>query len=86
MKLFAIIPICRNRQNMPKSHVGELPPRYDLAPMNHAAACNWMDACRNHHTDYRLTPWPAEVPHPAPPMIATGYRRDKDKLTTTPAP
>lgn len=40
MELFTVIPICHNRQHMPRSHVGELPPRYDLAPMNHAAACN----------------------------------------------
>lgn len=45
-----------------------------------------MDACRNHHTDYRIHPWPADVPQTRPPCIATGYRRDKDKPATTPTP
>lgn len=54
-------------------------PRFDLAPMNHAAACNFMDACRSRHTDYMLIDWPEDQPFPRPPMFATGYRRDKDK-------
>lgn len=56
--------------------------RLDLAPMNHAAACNFMDSCRTEYTDYRLTPWPEATPHPAPPMYADAYRRDQDKLPT----
>lgn len=68
--LFTVIPI----------HQGvELPPRYDLRPMNHAAACNFMDACRNSFTDYKIHPWPDSVPHPGEPLKANGYRRDKDK-------
>ncbi len=54
-------------------------PRFDLAPMNHAGACNWMDSCRNKYTDYRLIEWPAHQPHPKPPIYADGYRRDQDK-------
>ena len=71
MKLYTVTPIRRKTGE-------ELPPRYDLRPMNHAAACNFMDACRNEHTDYKIHPWPDSVPHPGPPLTADGYRRDKD--------
>jgi hypothetical protein len=72
MKLYTVASINR------KSGKQE-PPRYDLAPMNHAAACNFMDACRNRDTDYVIIDWPDHIPHPKPPMLADGYRRDKDK-------
>lgn len=78
MKLFTVIPINRKTK-------AELPPRYDLAPMNHAAACNFMDACRDRHTDYKIHHWPENVPHPKAPMLAKGYRRDlEEKHTATP--
>lgn len=68
--LYTVIPI----------HKGEeLPPRYDLRPMNHAAACNFMDACRNSFTDYKIHPWPESVPQTGEPLIAEGYRRDQGK-------
>ena len=79
MKLYTVTPIYRNRTH----NNGPQAPRYDLRPMNHAAACNWMDACRNHHTDYMIHPWPDDVPHPGPPLIVGRYRRDKDKQTAT---
>lgn len=74
MILYTVIPIRRRAvSGQPKGH--KLPPRYDLRPMNHAAACNWMDACRNQWTDYEIHPWPADVPHPGKPILAKGYRR-----------
>ena len=73
-RLFAVIPIYMHRD----ANNGEQPPRLDLAPMNHAAACNWMQACRNHWTDYRLTIWPESVSHSKPPMLANGYRETAD--------
>lgn len=76
MKLFTVIPIDR------RTGAG-LGARYDLRPMNHAAACNFMDACRNDATDYEIHPWPDDVPHPGPPLMADGYRRDKDKPPIT---
>ena len=54
----------------------QFPPRYDLKPMNHAAACNFMDACRNEYTDYVIIPWPG--PHEEI-LTAEGYRSDKNK-------
>jgi hypothetical protein len=73
MKLFTVIPISKT--------AGELAPRYDLLPMNHAAACNFMDACRNSSTDYKLHEWPADVPAPpGPPCFAMGYKRDKSTI------
>lgn len=72
MKLYTVISI--NRETSKES-----PPRYDLAPMNHAAACNFMDSCRTEYTDYRIHPWPDDVAAAEPPLIANGYRRDKDK-------
>lgn len=63
MKLFTVFTINRatKRQN---------PPRYGLAPMNHAAACNFARACTTEATRCYIHPWPADVPHPKPPMIA----------------
>lgn len=56
-------------------HTGEESgPRYDLVPMNHQAACNFMQACRTEYTDYRLHPWPDSVPH-GEPLIAQNYRK-----------
>lgn len=73
MKLYTVIPFTRRQVGtIPKGHT--FPPRYDLAPMNHAAACNFMEACRTGTTDYRLHPWPDDVPHPKPPMLAASYR------------
>lgn len=72
MKLYAVIHINRKTRK-------EMPPRFDLAPMNHPAACNWMDACRNDYSDYKLTLWPAAVPHPAPPISCDRYRRHQDQ-------
>jgi hypothetical protein len=72
MKLFTVTPIRRKSGE-------ELPPRYDLAPMNHFAACNFMDACRNAATDYKLHEWPADVPHGKRLCLAAGYARDKGK-------
>ena len=69
--LYAVVPISKEK--------GELAPRFDLAPMNHAAACNFMDACRNSHTDYRLEYWPEEVAHPKPPQYRDAYRRDQKR-------
>lgn len=66
--LFTVIPIVKGR---------ELPPRYDLRPMNHAAACNFMDACRNSFTDYKIHPWPASVGFSGTPILAGRYRRDR---------
>lgn len=57
----------------------EQPPSYDLRPMNHAAACNFMDACRNAVTDYRIHPWPEDIPFPGEPSLADSYRRDQDR-------
>lgn len=74
-KLYTVIPIARNR----KTGNGDLSPRYDLRPMNHAAACNFMDACRNEFTDYKLHKWPSSVPFPGEPLLSNGYRRDKSK-------
>lgn len=54
----------------------EAPPRYDLAPMNHAAACNFIHACRNEHSDFRLVEWPADQSASKFPMFATGYRKN----------
>lgn len=72
--LFAVIPVRRvTVGNHPKGK--EYPPRLDLAPMNHQAACNFMEACRTTFTEYKLTPWPADAPYPASPLIATEYRR-----------
>ena len=51
------------------------PPRYDLRPMNHAAACNFAKACTTEFTSYELHPWPADVPAPGPPLLANGYRK-----------
>lgn len=73
MKLYTVVPIIRGTEK-------EMPPRYDLAPMNHAAACNFMEACRNSHSDYRIHDWPADVAHPALPMYATGYRSDQSPI------
>ena len=68
-KLYAVVGILRKTKKET--------PRFDLAPMNHAAACNFMDSCRNQFTDYRLIDWPENQPHPKPPICADGYRRDK---------
>lgn len=73
-KLFAVIPIYWRRN--PASRNGEGAPRFDLSPMNHAAACNWMHNCRTYFTDYRLTPWPADVPFPSPPLFAERYNSE----------
>ncbi len=75
-QLYAVVPV----YIVPRSHGRKPEPRYDLAPMNHQAACNWMDACRNQWTDYILIPWPDDVPHQAPPCLATDYRRDRKQL------
>jgi len=81
MKLYAVIPIYRNRlTDREKETEGK--PRFDLRPMNHPAACNWMDACRDDWTDYRLIDWPEDVPLSGIPLIADKYRRDKDKENT----
>lgn len=74
MKLFAVIPYRRRAiGSQPKGH--ELPPRYDIAPMNHEAACNWVHNCTTDATGYRLTPWPDDVPHPSPPLTAERHLR-----------
>lgn len=74
MKLYTVIPIRRRAiGSHPKGR--EYPPRYDLAPMNHEAACNFMASCRTEATDYRIHPWPDDVPHPSAPLIATSYRK-----------
>lgn len=70
-KLYAVVPVYLKPR---ASGAKEGSPRLDLAPMNHPAACNWMDACRDRYTDYLLIDWPADAPHPKPPMLATGYR------------
>ena len=80
MNLYAVVPIRRKDIGEQKKGT-ELPPRFDLKPMNHKAACNWMDSCRNEFTDYRLMEWPESEPFSCKPIIADGYRRDKDKLT-----
>lgn len=72
MKLFTVIPTNRKTNRV-------LPPRYDLRPMNHAAACNFARACTNENTSYRLQPWPADVSQPGPPLTANGYAADNDK-------
>jgi len=54
----------------------KLPPRYDLRPMNHAAACNFMQACTTEFTTWQLHPWPADVPHNGEPLLANGYRKN----------
>jgi len=69
-KLYAVVSILRKTKKETT--------RFDLAPMNHAAACNFMDACRNEFTDYRLIEWPASQPQLKPPMFADGYRRQKN--------
>lgn len=74
MKLYAVIPISKTK--------GKLPPRFDLHPMDHKAACNWMDSCRNEHTDYRLTEWPKSVPFPGPPVTAKRYRQNTEAHPT----
>lgn len=68
MKLYTVITINRRTGE-------ESPPRIDLAPMNHAAACNFMQACRTGYTDYRLHPWPDDVPH-GEPLISHHYRKN----------
>ena len=57
----------------------EIPPRYDLRPMNHAAACNFARACTTRFTSWTLHPWPADVAQPGPPLLANGYAADNDK-------
>lgn len=74
-KLYAVIPIYKNRLPDRRQET-EAKPRFDLRPMNHAAACNWMEACRDQWTDYRLIEWPADVAWPSSPMLAAKYRRD----------
>lgn len=74
MKLFTVIATTRCA-----GQTRQCPPRYDLQPMNHAAACNFARACTNEHTSYKLTPWPPDVPQPGPPLIAKGYAADNDK-------
>lgn len=66
-KLYTVIPISQGK---------ELPPRYDLHPMNHAAACNFMDSCRNSFTNYKIHPWPDSVPLNGEPLTSSRYRRD----------
>lgn len=56
-----------------------IPPRYDLRPMNHAAACNFARACRTGFTRWTLHPWPADIPAPGPPLTAKTYAADNDK-------
>jgi len=72
MKLFTVIPTNRRTKR-------EFGPRYDLRPMNHAAACNFARACTTEATSYRLQPWPDNVPHSGPPLTANGYAADNDK-------
>lgn len=61
---FAVIAI-RARDIGPQKKGLEFPPSYDLQPMTHDEACAFMRSCRNRDTDYKLHPWPAEVPFPA---------------------
>lgn len=75
VKLYAVIPIATNRLPDRKA-TSEGKPLFCLRPMNHAAACNWMQACRNEFTDYRLIEWPADVAAPGAPIIADDYRKD----------
>jgi len=70
-KLFCVIPIYKNR----KTGNGEQPPKLNLAPMNHQAACNYMTACRNDFTDYRLTPWPIDEHYLKMPQYSNHYRK-----------
>jgi hypothetical protein len=73
MKLYTVTPY-RARTVGTHRKGREYPPRIDLAPMNHAAACNFAAACRNEETGYRITPWPEGTPHPKPPLYAATYR------------
>jgi hypothetical protein len=66
-KLYAVVSIYRK--------TGQETTRFDLRPMNHAAACNFMDSCRNEFTDYRLIDWPENQPYEGKPLYADGYRR-----------
>jgi len=52
-----------------------IPPRYDLRPMNHKAACNFARACTTGFTRWTLHLWPDSVPHTGEPLIASKYRR-----------
>ena len=67
MKFYTVITINRSSGK-------EMPPRYDLRPMDHMSACNFMVACRSNHTDYRLHEWPEDVPHSGIPLFCAGYR------------
>lgn len=67
MKLYTVASIWRSTGRVSA-------PRFDLTPMSHAAACNFMDACRSDFTDYKLIPWPESVPIQSPPLHAAGYR------------
>lgn len=69
MKLYTVILLDRKTGQ-------ELKAMLDLAPMNHAAACNFMEACRNEHRDYKLQEWPEDVSPVSPPMYSMAYRRD----------
>lgn len=66
MKLYTVIAINRKTGR-------EMPPRYDLRPMNHPAACNFMAKCRNEFTDYKIHEWPDTVPLNGEPLTADKY-------------
>jgi len=71
-KIFCVIPIYKNR----KKGNGEQPPKFNLAPMNHAAACNYIKSCLNDFTDYRLTPWPRDEPYLKIPIYSNFHRKN----------
>lgn len=68
MKLYTVITINRRTGE-------ESPPRINLAPMNHAAARRFIKLSRTAYTDYRLYPWPDDVPHGEPPLIMKSPRK-----------
>ena len=68
MKLYTVITINRRTGE-------ESPPRINLAPMTHAAARRFIKLSRTAYTDYRLHPWPDDVPHGEPPLIMKSPRK-----------